>query len=503
MKKIIYLLLLLSTLTGCEDFLNEEPETAVTNNNFWKTEQDVESALHGLHYLFRLTFGDVNYIYRDRGLPFDYMNAIWSRPSNGTPNWRSTSSQLNWIKEYEVMAQCNLIIDNINRAKLEKGRHDYYLGQALCIRAYTYFYLLKTWGDVPLIKTSTDVGEKARIRWQEVADFAIEDLNQAKAMLPIATNLLDANGSSVTSKQTPSRGTAWAILAHLYAWKASLNREPELNQLAIAACDSVIADKSYRLADNIRDVCEKVMRGNSPEGIFELDYQNISDNDLKSVGAYPAFTFQKWPIVPLTTPSTRRSLLRMNNATAKALFPDLSDERRKEYFYELDYMATQPTSITQGAAYIQKWRGVITYTDGSDAGKLKTFDDNEIILRLADIILLRAELRANTGDTRGAITDLNTIRNRAKAKTYTPEEGNLKEGIALEREKELFLEFGARYYDIVRNGIFREKLKGKHKTLTDKDVSDGALYLPVGIAAFSDNTLMKQTPYWARNGYAY
>ena len=75
--------------------------------------------------------------------------------------------------------------------------------------------------------------------------------------------------------------------------------------------------------------------------------------------------------------------------------------------------------------------------------------------------------------------------------------------IALEREKELFLEYGARYYDIVRNGTFREKLRGKYKTLTDQDVKDGALFLPVGSKAFNDNTLMKQTPYWFRNGYAY
>ena len=187
-----------------------------------------------------------------------------------------------------------------------------------------------------------------------------------------------------------------------------------------------------------------------------------------------------------------------------ALFSDLNDERRKEYFYELDYMATQPTSVTQGAAYIQKWRGAIAYEDGPQVGQLKNWEDNEILLRLADIILLRAELKANTGDLNGAIFDLNTIRNRAKAHEYSADEGDLKKVIALEREKDLFLETpNLRYYDIVRNGTFREKLLGKYKTLTDRDVADGALYIPVGNSAFTDNTLMKQTPYWARNGYAY
>lgn len=507
MKNIIYniiFLLSLSTITGCEDFLNQEPENSVTNGNFWKTGQDVESAIHGMHSEFRSSFGNITLFYRDRGLPFTFMNAIWSRPSSGTPAWKSTAAELNWVGQYRLIAQCNLVIDNIGKASLPEDRYNFYLGQALCVRAYTYFYILRTWGDAPLIKESVDVGEKARAPWQELADFVIDDLERATKLLPVATALRNEDGSVITSKQVPSKGTAWAILAHVYAWKASLNKEPELNKLAIEACDSVISDKSYRLAGNVRDVCEKVIRGNSAEGIFELDYQNISDVDLRSSGSYAAAAFQKWPVVPLTTPSTRRTLLRLDNSAAMALFPDKSDERRSEYFYDLDEMAKQPVSITQGAAYIQKWRGVITYTDGSQVGQLKTYEDNEILLRLADIILLRAELKAGTGDTGGAIADLNTVRERAKANTYSAKEGDLKEIIALERERELFLETpNIRYFDVIRNGTFREKLLGKYKTLTDQDVADGALFVPVSIAAFTDNTLMKQTPYWTRNGYAY
>ncbi len=507
MKKIKYISFVLPLIIffGCEDFLNEEPENSVTNANFWKTGQDLEAATHGMHTLFREVFGSVTMYTRDRGLPFDYMNAQWQRPSEGNPtNWRSTSAELNWVSIYKLIAQCNLILDNIDKADIPIDRYNFYAGQSLCIRAYAYFYLTRTWGDVPLIKESVDVGEKERSKWQEVQDFVIEDLKKATKLLPPATSLTNEDGSPITSKQVPAKGTAWAILAHVYGWKASLNNEPELNQLALAACDSVIGEQSYQLADNIKDVCEVVIRGNSSEGILELNYSKDSDADLKSLGSYGSNMFQKWPIVPLTTPSTRRTLLRMNNSTAMALFSDLDDERRSEYFHELDLMAKEPTTITQGAAYIQKWRGVVTYTDGSQVGQIKTYEDNEILIRLADIILLRAELRANTGDLNGAISDLNTIRDRAKAHPYSAGEGDLKEVIALEREKELFLETpNLRYFDIVRNGTFREKLRGKYKTLTDPDVTDGALYIPVSIAAFDNNTLMKQTPYWTRNGYAY
>lgn len=53
MKKRIYIILLLLPLASCNDmfknFLNEEPETLVTNTNFWKTEKDVEAAVYELH----------------------------------------------------------------------------------------------------------------------------------------------------------------------------------------------------------------------------------------------------------------------------------------------------------------------------------------------------------------------------------------------------------------------------------------------------------------------
>ena len=54
---------------------------------------------------------------------------------------------------------------------------------------------------------------------------------------------------------------------------------------------------------------------------------------------------------------------------------------------------------------------------------------------MADIILLRAEVKAKTGDTLGAIADLNTIRDRAGAPLYSSAEGDLQEAIAKERDK--------------------------------------------------------------------
>lgn len=501
-KRIVIVGLALLSFS-CDNFLNQEPETKVTNLNFWKDEKDVEAAVYGLHRILRESLGSVTVItYRDRGWPFDYSTSLFKNGLENklSPSWKNNDARINWQTEYQIIASANLVIDNISRADLPKERHNFYLGQAYCIRAYVYFYILRSWGDAPLITNSEDVGSKKRSSWLELANLVREDLKKAIELLPPASQLKDANGVFIVSKQIPSQGTAYAILAHLEAWVAALNNQPELNQEAIKAAEQVINSGEYSLADDPAEVCEKVMLGNSQEGIFELHYQN-TDTDLKGAVDIAAFC-ETWPIIPLETASYRRSVT-ISNVKVMAMFSDLNDMRRSEYFFKLDSMAKLSPAVTTRAAYIQKWRHVITYVGGNDDGQFNSFEDNAILIRLADIILLRAELREKIGDITGAIEDLNTIRRRAGALEYSSGEGDLKEAIALEREKELFLEgLQLRYFDIVRNGTFREKLQGNFKTLTDEDVSDGALYLPVASNAFNNNTLMVQTPYWKRNGFA-
>lgn len=490
---------------SCLDaFLTEEPVVQTNNQNFWKTEKELEAAVNGIHVEFREAFSYVvTRTGRERGLPYDYLHNSFLLLRNNNlrdafPTGRA-SSKLEWSREYKVIAQANLVIDNAHRVELPEERRNFYVGQALVIRAYTYFHILKHWGDAPLVTRSEDIGEKIRTPWQELAEFALSDLIRAAELLPPAGERRDAGGAAIVSKQVPSRGTALAVMAHLYAWKAALNNEPELNLLAEELATQVIEGGEYVLASSPEAVCTQVMDGNSPEGILELDFINATW-EVNQSGSTIAYCIQQWPVHPLTTPATRRTYARMSNEMADAWYPP-GDLRREAYLYKFDSMAMVSTSITQGAAYFYKFRKVLVYEDGSRVGRLRAYDNNEILLRLADIILLRAELRVKLGNTSGAISDLNRIRSRAGARLYDASE-ELAEAIAMERDKELIAEgIGRRYFDIVRNGTFREKLGSGFQTLTDRDVADGALYIPVFEGAFRDNTLMRQTVYWKNNGF--
>lgn len=497
------LLFLLITLTAysCDDFLEPLEEAKVTNQNFWTSEQDAESALNGLQDRFRSTFGSYEMLSRDRGCIFDYTTG--SRKDMCDNNLQATiersDARIIWTYEYMTIAHANLILDNIHRVSLQEDRYNFYVGQALGIRAYSYFYILRTWGDAPWVTASEDVGEKARTPWQDIADYILDDLQKVTKLLPVAAELKYADGTPIVSKQYFSRGTAYALMAHIYAWKGALNNQPELFPKAIEAATEAINNGGYGLVESPFEVSEQVMHGNTVEGILELDY-DVKNNEYKAYGGYIAGVCQRWPIQKNTTPQTARNA-RISNDLVYRLYPDKNDKRREAYFYKLDSMANVSTNITKGGAYIIKWKHPVVYEEGLSAGRMKTYDENEILLRLPDIILLRAELLAKTGDTGGAIADLNTIRQRAGAADYSSAEGDLQKAIALERDRELLLEASIRYWDKVRNGTFREDLYGKFKTLTDEDVRNGALYLPVASQAFVNNPLMRQTPYWNANGY--
>ena len=490
-------ILLALTSLSCNDFLTQEPENGVTNLNYWRNEQDVESAVYGMHSEFRDCFGNVVILYRDRAWPFDVLGNTWTKISNlDMSDFVNNSPEFSWWREYDVIVRANLILDNIYRADLPEGREHFYTGQALCIRAYTYFNIIRCWGDAPLVTKSEDVGEKPRTAWQDIAAFIIKDLQEAAKLLPPAGELKYADGGTILSKQIPSRQTANAILAQAYAWMAGVNHQPELWAAAAVAADAVINSGDYDLVGTPEEVCEIVLKGNSREGILELNYDKNSPNDLKDYGSYIAGACQRWPIQSMTTVATKRTP-RINNSTIMALYPDVTDGRRDAYFWKLDSMADVATTTTQGAAYIQKWRHPLNWTDGAQTGRIRYYEDNDILIRLADIILLRAEAKEKLGDSGGAIADLDRVRERAGAKKYSASEGSLAEAIATERERELFLEgINTRYYDIVRNGTFREKLRGGFKTLTDEDVRRGALFLPVSSDVARYNTLARQTEYW-------
>lgn len=394
--------------------------------------------------------------------------------------------------EYKAVSAANLVIGNLYRAGLPEERYRFYMGQALCIRACLYFQIIRLWGDAPLVLEYEDISEKGRTPWREIAGHIVADLLLAAEYLPPADQLKDSEGKPLTARQIPGRGTAYAILAGVYAWIAGYGQEPEYYALGIEAAGKVIGDPNYRLVASPEEVCTEVLPGNSEEGIFEVCYDD-SRGEYKDFGSYIGGTVEKWPVLKGTTPASRRKFFIRNETVERLYTPE--DLRLQAYFADFFRMKEEPVSVTQGAAYIRMWREVEYYSGGIYDGTPRTLLANDILIRLPDILLLRAEMRAATGDREGAVADLDVVRRRAGVAGYSEAEGDLRRAIQLERDRELLFQTGVRYFDYMRNHTYN-LLKGGFRDLTEADVAAGALFLPVSLDAMNNNPKVKQTAYW-------
>lgn len=498
MKKIIIYFLALSGFftSSCSDLLNVKSETQPTYTNFFNDSKEVASLVNGLHGSFRSTFGNFAVHYRDRGIQLDEPGSAWKFVITNQldETFELRSATLNWLNEYNIIYQANFILENIHRAPLTQEQLNFFRGQALVLKGYTQLYLAQNWGDVPLIKDSQDTGEKACTPALEVIDASIEDFIEAAKILPPANELRDEAGNLIIHKQYASRGTAYALLVKAYGWKAGYYQQPGYWDKVIHYATEVINDPSYKMAANPEEMCVITLKGDSPEGIWELCYHNKL-NEYKPAGLYMAGILQKYPIEDFTTERTRR-FYRVSNTRIDSMYESF-DGRLAAYFYNFYEMAAKSAGITQNSAYITKWRYPAYWEDGELVGFIKTYDQNEILIRLPDIILRRAEAYAYKGAISEAIADLNTVRKRANATLFTLAEGDIFEAIQKERDKELFLEsFNIHYEDVLRNRTWGKYLVGNFKTLTTQEVEDGALMLPIGFYAMEKNPLMEQNRYW-------
>ncbi|HJF72012.1 MAG TPA: RagB/SusD family nutrient uptake outer membrane protein [Butyricimonas virosa] len=514
-NKILFILSILWGCFACTDGLEVIPENSVTFENYFKTEKDIETSLNALRDEFRSTCAfNANKTPIDLGFVHDTLRSTSAQKSF---NWDATQFtpiyvDFFWNSHYAIICYANILLENIDKAEITQNRKDYYIGLAHFYRGFTYFRIAQKWGEAPLQTDSRDISKKTKSSVADILQFALDETNLAIKLLPLHDGLIDANGSQVTDKATPSKEIAQALKADLCAWKAAINNEPELWQEAINAANFVIDSCHYTLASDPEEVCTKVLPGGSDEGIFEIKFNYVEATRNPWT---PMEEFVTFPIRPEDgRGDIKYCYARMFETTVDKMYPGhfegmiaegvyQGDKRRLAYFYDLDTIRKNAEwhALAEGYAYPYKFRKVQLGTTSWSQGKFECFACDHIIYRLADLILLRAECYTRINKNDLAAKDLNRIRERAygnRSHDYNAatEGNNLRYIIFKEREKELLWE-GKRWYDIVRNGYWKTELSKFHATqMTQQDVDNGALYMPVGYPAFNENSLMTQNKYW-------
>ena len=521
MKKIIFIILFFP-LFSCNDGLEVESEVSVTYRNYFQNEQDIEQ-------IFATMCGAEKKIYSNwdtepmawTSLYCDNIPASIEGYQTLNPSLYETT-KISWSSYYNIIYFANMLEENRYRFEnVTKERADFWIAQANFLKGLMYFEIARRWGEAPIAPGSEDAKELAKSPVDSVLAQAIRAA-EAALILPTHDKLKDAKGNTVNSRQYASLGSVHTLLANIYAWMGGLYGDNKYWEKAEQEASFVLDGKagSYDLV-SLSDLVTKTFGSprNTTEVIHAIEI-NSQDEDRFMQGKfthnYPGMAFITYPYAStdykLVTSPDGTEMTRIKVETIMELYSEPEDLRLKEFWYRLgqkiivkedDPSTPEDESIYDEPSeygFINKWRETIfsVNPDVNEGGrKLLAMDGNIIYWRLADLILLRAECRAHL-DMANAVQDLNRVRQRAGLGGYKGalDKKTLLREIFNERDRELFGEI-CRYFDVVRNGYFQEIFKGNFKTLTDEDIKDGALYLPVGGNAYRNNTLMKQNTYWS------
>jgi starch-binding outer membrane protein, SusD/RagB family len=429
--KFLSLLIVIISAASCKKYLDLKPEDGIIRQNFWKTKEQVAAAVNGCYASLLGPDPTTEYLFLWGELRADLLT-----PSTGVAseeleimndNILETNKITNWRAIYRTINYCNTVIDFApealkNDQTFTQQSLDSYLGEVKALRALMYFYLVRSFRDVPLVLKSTssdaELVQLAKSPGADVLQQIVKDLSEAEASAPTSF------GSQAFDRGRITRYTVNAIQADVYLW---MEKYPE----ALAACDKVINSGKYGLlTGNSSWFTQLFANGNSNEGIFEIQFDASKLNSFYPMfRSRPRFVASAWVTDP-------------DNGLYKA---DIIDPTNKD--------------IRGDGAAARFGDGLIWKYIGIDADNLRAAEESFahwIVYRYADVLLMKAEALALTGKGQDALDIINIIRNRAHALPSTAQNvdpGNSEavcDYILEERARELAFE-GKRWYDLLRH----------------------------------------------------
>lgn len=256
MKKIIELLCVGAaalSLCACNDFLDRPTVDNYNVSNFYKTDDQVEQ---GVNYLYNSPWYDFQRAFIKIGEVMSG-NMYWGGSpyldftTNGTDVDLINMSYSLWA----VNGHCNTVINNIiNSEGPSKEAKMQYIGEALTWKAFAYFFMVRTFGEVPIVHDNTELlgtGEYnsvSKVEKADVYEYIILTLEKAMELLP--------KNPYIGKYNRIDRFAAEALLAKVYLTKAGLSGSLSTADLAKAAelAYDVIKNSGRKLTPNYEDV---------------------------------------------------------------------------------------------------------------------------------------------------------------------------------------------------------------------------------------------------------
>jgi starch-binding outer membrane protein, SusD/RagB family len=470
--KIYTIALILLVTGGCKkSFLDTEPVTSVTDENFYKTPADAFKALVGCYDGLQIVWSE--------GVALPVAAEVMSDNTFGGTGasdgfgyqmidefdkGRSPSDQnvyeRNWALYYKALYRCNMLISKMDQIQWGSNTalRKTYESETRYLRAYLLFDMVRLWGNIPLL-TAPSAENLPQANPDDVYKVIAEDLKFA------ADNM---QGVSYTAQPVAERGrvtkyAAEALLARVYLFYTGYYAKADLVGLVTKAnvltyLEDVISNSGYGLLDDYANLwpaasLASYAKEDNKETIFAIKYTYTSDYNgntdgnhwmimtgIREQALFPygngwgAETVNPKLWTAYSATDTRRAASITSIVDEKLAFTNQSKQREYTGYYAKKY---SPMIDENGKPLPEGY--------GNTSFQIGQFQDY-VSIRYADVLLMAAEL-----GSANAQTYFNEVRQRAYKGAFTPLAVN-QDNIMKERRLEFAFE-GIRYYDLLRQGI--------------------------------------------------
>lgn len=489
-------------LSGCsESFLDLENPNKVTNDNFWKTENDLNSGVATIYSAlvedYTGHYGTVNWeLKAGRTENFTIRNDVRSRYEiSAYLNTFSNGSSSDLYKGYYIgIFRANQVIQNGLNMEIDENVKNQLIAEAKFLRGLNYFFLAIDFGSVPIFTSVAATSEEyyaPKSSQEDVWQQCISDFTDAKLHLP--------EGYPDSQAGRATKGAAMAFLGRTYLYRHEYDKA--LIEL------KAIVDNENQFGYGLQEEYAELFDGqheNGIESVFELQYSLLGGPDI-------------WTGNPAS--KTRATFIAQECAPGEVggwfeLYPTsvLLDAFLEEPAASGDFDPRALATLAwdyPGCVYYQRefsstwgpqeiWLRKNQNWWNENEGDWKS-ELNEYGMRYADVLLMLAEAYTMEGQPGDAAPLVHRIRQRADLTDKLTEMTNYnQEEMMTEIRHQRNLEFareGLHFYDLRRWGILEETIKEKQVTGYQNYTSKFEYY-PIPENELDNNPEMEQNAPW-------
>jgi hypothetical protein len=483
--KITISLLLVASLvitTGCEDFLQKDPQGELTQEAFPVTASDALLATNAVYVTVR------TWAYHSGGYPIlDIMSDDAHKGSNPndqlptvgpyeTFTHTTTQDGLDrwWSALYEGIKRANVVIEKVPSINMNEQLRNRYIAEASFLRGLFYFDLVRAFGGVPRVTSTTPATKTPRSTDAEIYELIISDLEFAAQHLP-EKSLYGPDDAGRATK-----GAAKSLLARVCLFMGDYKN---VEKYAL----EVIASDEYDLEDDFADANGKNGE-HGIESVFEIgamEVEGAGGNQYANTQGVRGSPNRGWGF---NRPSLDlRYSFEEGDPRLDATIIDLGETL--DGIFIIGDGTTPDVVVVNGIVTEVECYNQKVWYPGTNT--ITQWGHNRRLIRYADVLLMAAEALNENDKPGDALPFLNEVRERARGgngsilpDVTVTEKNALRNAILEERRHELALE-GHRFWDLVRTGRAAIVLgplgfqTGKHELLpipqNEIDISQGSL----------------------------